>query len=91
MAKQLVTFTLRPEYQEGFDGGSVALWDGTFYDVKAALDAGGGKIELDPDKDAQQIQALAGYRPVTHEVTEASARKTRSTAGSGEKGSGETA
>jgi hypothetical protein len=89
MPKQLVTFTLRDEYADRFDGGNVAMWDGTSFDVKAALDAGGGKIVLDPDSDEKQIQALAGYRPLTHEVTAASTRSSKTkTADSGEKSQG---
>ncbi len=88
MAKQ-VTFTLRPEYADGFDGGSIALWDGTQYDVKQALDRGDGKIVLDPIRDEKQIMALAGYHPLQWEVSEASARKSKTTtAGSGEKATG---
>jgi hypothetical protein len=73
-----VTFTLRPEYADGFDGGSTALADGTAYDVKAALDAGGGSIILDAEKDERIITALAGYFPLQHEVA-AAARKSKTT------------
>jgi hypothetical protein len=90
MTKQLVTFTLRDEYAGRFDGGNVAMWDGTMFDVKAALDAGGGTITLDPTTDEKQIQALAGYRALTHTVVDADVKapaashKVKSTAGSGE-------
>ena len=71
--QQQVLFTLRPEFEEGFDGGNVALWDGTSYDVKAALDAGKGTITLDPDKDEQLITVLAGYQALQHEIVTAKA------------------
>lgn len=52
-----VAFELREDHADVFIGGSVALADLKTYDVKEALDAGGGKIVLSPEPDPKKAES----------------------------------
>lgn len=60
-----VKFEVAEEYSDGgFDGGCIAMPDGSAFDVHAALTDGKGVITLDAAKDAHTIAALDGYPAV---------------------------
>jgi hypothetical protein len=85
MSKNSITFSLRDELKESFDGGSVTLPDGSQYDVKEALGVN-GRIVLDPAKDRHKVTALAGYPALEYEVNESSSAKAASSSSASGKG-----